>query len=308
MEDTELKYKFDHIQGIFNRCINHAYCSLTDGIYIKSEYLNTEQIEELERQEYLRATDELTQLYMRYSVLREIQHFYSAPEFLWDSSFYEAMEPDEKRKYLSFSIASFDYSRYEQDNTVYDRELPYFSVVVKAVLLERYSAYLQKKKKGVQPELRVQQQSSKAEETPIATPPEKATPPIAKTENPFESVLNDEQVALLATCINEVKMFNVSVTAGELAAIFACKPKSILRSNNNRLIAFLFSGLSDRCLITPNWQSVIANNKLFLSKDTKRDKYINQSDLSTATNYIRDIAPERKYVTIDKYLKQLKKL
>jgi len=81
-----------------------------------------------------------------------------------------------------------------------------------------------------------------------------------------------------------------------------------VRSNNNRLVAFFFAGLSDRGLITPNWQSVIANYKLFLSKDRSRDKYINQSDLSTATNYIRDIGAEGKYATIERYLKQVKKL
>lgn len=131
--------------------------------------------------------------------------------------------------------------------------------------------------------------------------------PIAETENPFESTLTDGQIAYLADCINDVKMFNISVTPEELGAIFACKPKTILRSNNNRLIAFFFSGLSDRSLITPNWQSVIANYRLFLSKDKNREKYINQSDLSSATNYIRDIGVDGKYAIIDNYLKQVKK-
>jgi hypothetical protein len=131
--------------------------------------------------------------------------------------------------------------------------------------------------------------------------------PIAETENPFESVLTDGQIAYLADCVNDVKMFNTSVMPEELKAVFACKPKAILRSNNNRLIAFFFSGLSDRELITPNWQSVIANYQLFLSKDKNREKYINQSDLSSATNQIRDIGVEGKYTTINNYLKQVKK-
>ena len=120
--------------------------------------------------------------------------------------------------------------------------------------------------------------------------------------------LTDEQIAHLAAAINDVKMFNVSLSADELKAIFACKPEAIVRSNNNRLVAFFFSGLSSRGLITPNWQSVIANHKLFLSKDTSRDKYINQSDLSTATNYIRDVGVEGKYATLEKYLMQVKRL
>ena len=209
MTEEELKVKFDHIQGIFNRCINHAYQIITDSIVAKSEYLNREQADELEQQEYIRTTDELAQLYIRYSVLDDIQNFYSIPDFFWESGFYEALKPDEKRKYLLFSPLSFDYSRYEQENSVYDEELPYFSVVVRVVVLERYSAYLRKKKENrtqmetqPQPEQEVQKQITNTE-FPI-----KAVPPIAETENPFDSVLNDKQIELIADCINEVKMFN----------------------------------------------------------------------------------------------------
>ena len=96
MTEEELKVKFDHIQGIFNRCINHAYQIITDSIVAKSEYLNREQADELEQQEYIRTTDELAQLYIRYSVLDDIQNFYSIPDFFWESGFYEALKPDEK--------------------------------------------------------------------------------------------------------------------------------------------------------------------------------------------------------------------
>lgn len=298
MDGLELKPQFDGIQNIFNRCIGHAYQVLTDRIAAKSAYLSEEQMRELERQEYIRTADELAQLYLRYSVLSDIRNFYSDPAFLWNSSFFEELNSGEKKKYLAFSVVSFDYSRYEQDNTAYDTELPYFSTVVKVVVLERYAAYLQDRKSKVA----VQKEPKEVVMTP------KAVPPIAETDNPFDSTLNDEQIAFLAEGINDVKMFNVPLTADDLTAIFAGKPHAIVRSNNNRLVAFFFAGLSDRGLITPNWQSVIANYKLFLSKDRSRDKYINQSDLSTATNYIRDIGAEGKYATIERYLKQVKKL
>lgn len=288
----ELKPKFDGLQELFNRCINHAFRVLTDRITAKSAYLDCEQMRELEKLEYIRTADELAQLYLRYSVLSDIRNCYADPAFLWESSFFEALNPGEKKKYLAFSVVSFDYSRYEQDNTAYDTELPYFSAVVKAVVLERYAAYLQ---------------ARKPEDAPQEKPTKIATP-IAETDNPFDSTLTDEQIAFLAEGINDVKMFNVPLTADDLTAIFAGKPRAIVRSNNNRLVAFFFAGLSDRGLITPNWQSVIANYKLFLSKDRSRDKYINQSDLSSATNYIRDIGVVGKYATIERYLKQVKKL
>ena len=298
MDGMELKPKFDGLQELFNRCINHVFRVLTDRITAKSAYLDCEQMRELEKLEYIRTADELAQLYLRYSVLSDIRNYYSDPAFLWNSSLFEELNSGEKKKYLAFSVVSFDYSCYEQTNTVYDAELPYFSVVVKTVVLERYAAYLQDRKSKDAPQ---------EEPTAVALRP-KAVPPIAETDNPFDSTLNDEQIAFLAEGINDVKMFNVPLTADDLTAIFAGKPHAIVRSNNNRLVAFFFAGLSDRGLITPNWQSVIANCKLFLSKDRSRDKYINQSDLSSATNYIRDIGVVGKYATIERYLKQVKKL
>lgn len=310
MIEEELKIKFDHIQGIFNRCINHASQVLTDSIAAKSVYLNEGQADKLEQQEYIRTVDELVQLYIRYSVLNDIQSFYSVSDFFWKSGFYESLKSDEKRKYMSFNPLSFDYSRYEQDNTVYDEELPYFSVVVKVVVLERYSAYLRKKKENkVQAEMQPQQEREE-EPQPIQNKYQepKIIPHIAKTENPFKSALNDRQIELLVECINEVEIFNVPMTFEDLKAILSCKPKVIFRSNNNRLVAFLFSELSNRGLITSNWQSVIAKNKLFVTKNIKKDKYLNQGDLATAANYVKGVEHEKDYVTISNYIKQLKKL
>ncbi|WP_418426450.1 hypothetical protein [Alistipes sp.] len=300
MEVLALKPQLDGIQELFNRCINHAYRVLTDRITAQSSYLDHEQMRELEQQEYIRTADELAELYLRHSVLSDIRYCYSDAAFLWESSFFEALNADEKKKYRTFSLPSFDYSRYECEPTIYDVSLPYFSVVVQTVVLERYAAYLGDRKKT--------ERCAEENRSADAELPPKAVPPIAETDNPFDSTLTEPQVAFLAEAVNDVKMFNVPLTADDLAAILAGKPHAIVRSNNNRLVAFFFSGLSSRGLITPNWQSVIANYKLFLSKDRSRDKYINQSDLSTATNYIRDVGAEGKYATIEKYLKQVKKL
>ena len=309
MTEEELKIKFDHIQGIFNRCINHASQVMIDNIASKSLYFDEEQADKLEQQEYVRTADELVQLYIRYSVLNDIQYFYSVSDFFWESGFYESLKSDEKRKYMSFNPLSFDYSRYEQDNTVYDEELPYFSLVVKAVVLERYSEYLRKRKES-KVQAKIQLQREQEEQQPIQDKDQKPkiVPHVAETENPFKSILNDRQIALLVDCINEVEIFNAPMTFEDLKAILSCKPKVIFRSNNNRLVAFLFSELSNRGLITPNWQSVIARNKLFVTKNIKKDKYLNQGDLATAANYVKGLEYEKDYAIISNYIKQLKKL
>mgnify|MGYP000333969590 FL=1 len=48
MTEEELKIKFDHIQGIFNRCINHASQVMIDNIAFKSLYFDEEQADKLE--------------------------------------------------------------------------------------------------------------------------------------------------------------------------------------------------------------------------------------------------------------------
>lgn len=293
MEGMELKPQFDELQKIFDRCIKYAYDVSRERLSMKTAGLDPERMQQVERQEHSRTADELAELYLHHSVLSDLRFCYSEPAFLWESGFFEALNAGEKKKYLTFSVPSFDYSQYERDNTAYDAELPYFSAVVNIVVRERYAVYLRQRKISL---------SESAPKSAIAAPP------IAETKNPFDSILTDEQIAYLAAAVNDVKMFNVSLSADELKAIFACKPEAIVRSNNNRLVAFFFSGLSSRGLITPNWQSVIANYKLFLSKDTTRDKYINQSDLSTATNYIRDVGVEGKYATLERYLIQVKRL
>lgn len=307
MEDEELKQKFEYVQNIFNRCISHAYQVLTDTVNMKFSYLDEKQVEDLERQEYICVADKLSQLYMRYSILHEISQSYINVDFFWESGFFELMKPEEKRKYFSFSVTSFDYSQYEQDNEAYDAELPYFSAIVKAVVWERYLAYLRKKKEE-EPQKVIEQPQEEInveQEQPVIQP-QRVVPPVADDENPFESILNDEQMALLVECINEVKLFNASVSIDDFKAILACKPNTILKSKNNRYLAYFFSGLSYRDWITPNWQSVIANNQLFIS--SQKDSYLNQSDLSSATNNVKEIEIKGKYATIERYLKQAKKL
>ena len=86
-------------------------------------------------------------------------------------------------------------------------------------MLERYSAYLRKKKEDrAQAELEPQPEQEVQKPTTNTELPIKVVPPIAETENPFGSILNDKQIELIADCINEVKMFNASVTVDDLKA------------------------------------------------------------------------------------------
>lgn len=129
---------------------------------------------------------------------------------------------------------------------------------------------------------------------------EQPKPIIKKT---FESLLDEEDLEVLAECINEVRLFNIPVTPELLKKLFACELDTPLQTNNNKLLAHFFSMLNYRNLITPNWQAVCGANKLFLSPN---GKILTQVNLSSANAQANEIAPKGAE-TIGKYIKHLKK-
>ena len=84
--------------------------------------------------------------------------------------------------------------------------------------------------------------------------------------NPFKSDYSEEQIEILTDCINEVKLFTTSVSPKITKGLFDCNLKGVLKSNNNRLLAYLMQSLNLRGYVTNEWQSTIARSKLILEK------------------------------------------
>lgn len=104
--------------------------------------------------------------------------------------------------------------------------------------------------------------------------------------------------------INEARVFTTSVTTTILKNFFACKLDGVLKSNNNRLLAYLMMKLSAYDYITYEWQSVIAKQQLVFGKT--KDKPLTRTDLSTANDNVKYIEPKGHEI-IDKYIKEMKK-
>ena len=140
----------------------------------------------------------------------------------------------------------------------------------------------------------------------VENPSEKPIEILTEETNPFNHKFTDSQIAFLAEVVNKVHLFwGKDVTEEEMRAIFDCKVKVPLKSKNNRLLAQFFSQLSYREYITESWQSVVAKHKLFIS--SRKDDYINQSDLSSACNYLNKCQESGNYLKISNYIQQLKK-
>lgn len=292
------KASFDRIQRIFDLCIAPVYEALVDRVFLNCRYYGLAETIEFEKKEYNRISKELIEIHVSNPVLVDLQRYYADPEFFWESGLFEYLQPADKRKYRTYLHTQFDYSKYVQNNTFYDNELPYFSVIVKVVAYERFLDSLRIRTQGTLGEI-----EGLNGMVPVAL--EIPAKPKVETDNPFEQSFISVQLNLMAECANEVKMFNAMVTHEDWKAIFDCKPNNILKSKNNRLLAYFFSSLSNRNLITGNWQSVIAKYKLFLA--SQKNDYLNCNDLANANANNKDVQLSYKYTVIGRYIKQLQK-
>ncbi|KAA6330958.1 hypothetical protein EZS27_020386 [termite gut metagenome] len=283
------------IQNRINECIKHDYWFLENRIFLKLQYFSEEQSKSFLNQELADATDELANLHDN-TVIQSITDYAESLDFLWESTFIETLTSSEKKKYANFDTSTLDVKQYTTKNDSYDEVLPYFSQIVKFIVLSKYVLLLNKKAEYYQSPT-ISEEVKKMSIEPVSD----AKPQIKQT---FECHFDDRQIETLTTCINEAHVFTESVTTEIVKQIFDCELENYLRVKNNRLFAYFFTSLDDRNLITHYWQSVCRSNPFFLS--SLKGKPLKQSDLSTATNESREKLPKGSEI-IDKYLKELKK-
>ena len=305
MENDNLKIQLDNIQRILSYCITQTYNVLIGNILRKKSYISNIQFKEILQKEYIRITDELSSIYLNYPALACVEEYYNYDDFLWESTFFESLTKEQKQKYTSFSVSSFEYAKYIERHTTYNNVLPMFSYLVDAILYERYAKYLT----GEIEQLELIEKQTAQHRSSILVndePCEQKKKPVivGKGTNPFQSDFTDEQIEILTACINEIQLFTTCISSKILKDFFACKLKGVLKSNNNRQLAYLMQSLNLRGFITDEWQSAIARNEFVLGKT--KNTPLTRTDLSSATDQINMKQPKG-WEIIDKYIKQLKK-
>ena len=325
-------------EGVINAFVKEALDALEERLVRTAEGASDEYMVKLEEEEYAKAVKVLTDTYAECPYVKRIKDALDKPDFIWDSKFIEDIGQKDVDKWYRNPLKA-DTMAFKKDNTIYDEENPYFSYIYKVVLYERYVKFLLEDKKKhqllikiVEDERRFKERELKEAEadafiadmeeklaerkaqtkngkvttkgtngtTPVVTPPDSI--PTLPT---FEHNLTDNQISYLTSIINELHMFREdNITTEQLKSIFDCSPTVILKSKNNRLLAHLFDQLSHREYITKNWQAVIAINKLF--KSSQKDDFLNQNDLSTATNKVQSMDLPHIYNKLELYIKKLK--
>ena len=269
MENDNLKIQLDSIQRILSYCITQAYNVLIRNILRKKNCISNIQFKEILQKEYIRITDELSSIYLNHPALACVEEYYNDDDFLWESSFFESLTKEQKGKYSNFDLVTFDYSKYVENHTLYDEVLPMFSSLIDVILYERYANYLKCEIEKI--EISEIKNSFQRHSTIVYDNIEpgklKEKPVIVGNEiNPFKSDFSEEQIEILTDCINDVKLFTTSVSPKITKNLFDCNLKGVLKSNNNRLLAYLMQSLNLRGYVTNEWQSTIARSKLILEK------------------------------------------
>ena len=305
MENEHLKIQLDSIQRILSYCITQTYNVLIGNILRKKSCISNIQLKEILQKEYIRITDVLSSIYLNHPALACVEKYYTDDNFLWESTFFESLTKEQKQKYTSFNVSSFEYTKYIERHTLYNDVLPMFSYLVDAILYERYAKYLMAEIERIElTEVKNDQSCSSILINDEPYEQKKKAVIVGKGTNPFQSDFTDEQIEILTVCINEIQLFTTCISSRILKDFFACKLKGVLKSNNNRQLAYLMQSLNLRGFITDEWQSAIARNELVLGKT--KDTPLTRTDLSTATDQINMKQPKG-WETIDKYIKQLKK-
>lgn len=139
-------------------------------------------------------------------------------------------------------------------------------------------------------------------------PRSRITPKDPTSDTPIGPLLDRDTIDLIVRLANEVILFKEKLDADDVATRYETDTLQPVVSNNNTRLVLLLDKLASHGIISYNWQSVIAKKKLIISSSGK--KYLDQHDLSSTLNRIKDMQPgtsEKRLLTvIDGYVKRIK--
>ena len=190
-------------------------------------------------------------------------------DYLWYSDFYDEISKDVYHRYRTFvkPIATITSSNYTTELSKID--LPYFRELVDLVSLERLC--IKYEKLLLKPKVEVIQEKAPIQETTIAKET-KATVKPKSTKRSYQPKLSKEQYALLADCIESIKLFRSKIKVSELKKLLSGKLSEPLQVTNQKTLVYLLDQLSEHKYIKDKWVSVADGNKDFISFRTEGNK------------------------------------
>lgn len=231
-------------------------------------------------------------------------------DYLWYSDFYDDVAKEVYLKYRAFIKPQNEITPANYTEELARIDLPYFKELVNLVGLERLCMdYIHTRKantgneKEPEPEPKSEIETTKVElpdkEQQVAVSAETKTVPrpAIKTKRisskrSYEPALSDKQYAVLAECIEQIKLFRRPVKVSELKKLLKGKLAEPFQVANQKSLVYLFDQLSEQRFIKDTWVSVADKNEDFISFRTEGNKerygdnthYINMQQLLNCRN------------------------
>nr|WP_304470660.1 hypothetical protein [uncultured Muribaculum sp.] len=144
---------------------------------------------------------------------------------------------------------------------------------------------------------------------PPETAPESQTRQDSPTsKNTIEYILDSNTLGLIVRLANEANLFKEELQPEDVISRFASNTLQPVTSVNNTRLVLLLDRLASNGIISYTWQSVIAKKMLVISSSGK--KYLDQHDMSSTLNRIKDTSPgvqeKMFFAMIDKYIARIK--
>ena len=188
-------------------------------------------------------------------------------DYLWYSDFCDEISKDVYHQYRTFIKPTNTITPSNYTAELIKIDLPYFRELVDLVSLERLC--IKYEKLLPKPKVEIIKEETPIQETTIA----KETKATAKsTKRSYQSKLSKEQYALLANCIETIKLFRSKIKVAELKKLLSGKLPEPLQVTNQKTLVYLLDQLSEHKYIKAQWVSVADGNKDFISFRTEGNK------------------------------------
>ena len=204
-------------------------------------------------------------------------------DYLWYSDFYDDIAKDVYFKYHAFVEPRNEITVANYAEELAKVDLPYFKEPVDLISLERLCLDYERK------ELPNKQSIT-------ALPKPKSTAKQLSEKRSYEPKLNNKQYALLAKCMERIKLFRRPASVTDLKRLLKGKLPEPLQVTNQKSLVYLMKQLKEYKYIKKTWISVADGNKDFTSFRTEGNKqrYGDKEHDITAQQFQNNLAKCRK--------------
>ena len=208
-------------------------------------------------------------------------------DFLWYSDFYDEISKDDYHRYQTFTCSNNEITPANYAEELAKIDLPYFRELIDLICLEKlllkYEKNIVESKSEAKPSTNLSTSNipeSGEEKVVIETDSQSQQKPKAKqaVKRSYEPKLSNKQYALLAECIERIKLFRSPLRVTELKRLLKGKLTEPLQVTNQKSLVYLLDQLSENKYIKETWLSVADGNKDFISFRTKgnEERYGNE--------------------------------